>query len=64
MIGIPRVLSNSFSRLIEGNINQYSFKTLRDRVNGLTNADWDALRPNNSALTGMEWKRITKILVK
>ncbi len=64
MIGIPRVLSNSFSRLIEGNINQYSFKTLRDRVNGLTNADWDALRPNNSALSGMEWKRITKILVK
>jgi hypothetical protein len=64
MIGIPRILSTSFSQLIEGNINQYSFKSLRDRVNGLTNADWDAFKPRNSTLSGMEWKRITKILVK
>lgn len=64
MIGIPRILSTSFSQLIEGDINQYSFKSLRDRVNGLTNSDWDTFRPHNSTLSGMEWKRITKILVK
>jgi len=64
MIGIPRALSIPFSQIIEGNINQHSFKSLRDRVKGLSNADWDNFRPRNSSLSGMEWKRITDILVK
>ena len=64
MIGIPRVLSTSFSQLIEGNINQYSFKSIRDRVKGLSYADWDNFKPKSSSLSGIEWKRITEILVK
>lgn len=64
MIGIPRALSNSFSQIIEGSINQYSYKILRDRVKQLTNSDWDTLKPRNSSLSGMEWKRIAEILVK
>lgn len=64
MIGIPRALSTPFSQLIEGNINQYSFKSLRNTVKRLSNADWDNFKPLNSSLDGMEWKRITEILVK
>jgi hypothetical protein len=33
-------------------------------VKNLTNADWDTLKPSNSKLDGMEWKRISEILVK
>ncbi|MBL7879275.1 MAG: DEAD/DEAH box helicase [Chryseobacterium gambrini] len=64
MIGVPRSLSFSFEDLIEDNINEYSYKTLRKRVRDLTNSDWDNLRPTNSSLNGMEWKRISEILVK
>lgn len=64
MIGIPRTLSTSFSKIIEGNINQYSFQKLRNSVKGLTNSDWDYLAPQNSVLNGMEWKRIIEILMK
>lgn len=64
MVGVPRSLSNSLQNILQGNLNQYSFKKLRNRVKSLTNTDWDALRPRNSTLSGMEWKRISEILVK
>lgn len=64
MIGAPRALSFSLQKILDKNLNQYSFKSLRDRVNSLTNSDWDGLKPSNSSLSGMEWKRISDILIK
>lgn len=64
MIGVPRALSFSLQDILENNLNQYSFKDIRNKVKHLPNSDWDALRPQNSSLSGMEWKRITEILVK
>lgn len=64
MIGVPRALAFSFEDLIERGINEYSYTTLRKRVRDLTNTDWDNLSPINSSLNGMEWKRISEILVK
>jgi superfamily II DNA/RNA helicase len=64
MIGVPRSLSFSFQNLLDKNLNQYSFKDLRNKVKNLSNADWDTLKPSNSKLDGMEWKRISEILVK
>jgi len=64
MIGVPRTLSTSLQNILENNLNQYSFKDLRDAVKGLSNSDWDTLKPFNSSLSGMEWKRISEILVK
>ena len=64
MIGIPRSLSTSLQNILEKKLNQYSFKDLRNKVKSLTNVDWDALKPFNSKLSGMEWKRISEILVK
>jgi hypothetical protein len=64
MIGVPRSLSDSLQYILDQNLNQYSFKDLRKRVKNLSNADWDTLKPSNSKLNGMEWKRISEILVK
>ncbi|MDR1974328.1 MAG: DEAD/DEAH box helicase [Bacteroidales bacterium] len=64
MIGVPRTLSASLQNILQENLKQYSFSDLRHRVKELTNADWDALKPSDSQLNGMEWKRISEILVK
>jgi replicative superfamily II helicase len=64
MIGIPRALSSSLKNILQDNLNQYSFRDLRNKVKNLTNSDWDALIPSNSRLNGMEWKRISEILVR
>ncbi len=64
MIGAPRALSFSLQNILDKNLNEYSYKGLRKRVNSLTNSDWDGLKPSNSSLTGMEWKRISEILIK
>jgi hypothetical protein len=64
MIGAPRALSFSLQNILDKNLNQYTYKDLRNRVGSLTNSDWDGLKPSNSSLSGMEWKRITEILVK
>lgn len=64
MIGIPRALSFSLQNILDDNLNQYSFKDIRNKVKTLSNADWDGLKPKNSSLEGLEWKRITEILVK
>ncbi|WP_306568238.1 DEAD/DEAH box helicase [Flavobacterium lindanitolerans] len=64
MIGVPRALSFSLQNILENNLNQYSYKDLRNKMKGLGNSDWDGLKPSNSSLSGMEWKRISEILVK
>ena len=64
MVGIPRILSFSLSQIIDKQINTYSFSKIRKMVRCLNNSDWDLFKPQNSSLTGMEWKRISEILVK
>jgi len=64
MLGVPRSLSGSLSQVIEGNVNEYSFSRIRSILSGLSSADWDALRPAGSGLSGEEWKRIVNILMK
>jgi len=64
MIGAPRALSFSLQNILDKSLNEYSYKSLRSRVNSLTNSDWDGLKPSNSSLNGMEWKRISEILIK
>ena len=64
MIGAPRALSFSLQNILDKSLNEYSYKTLRSRVNSLTNSDWDGLKPSNSSLSGMEWKRISEILIR
>ncbi|MBK8622628.1 MAG: DEAD/DEAH box helicase [Saprospiraceae bacterium] len=64
MIGAPRALSFSLQNILDKNLNEYSYKSLRHRVNNLTNSDWDGLKPLNSSLSGVEWKRISEILIR
>lgn len=64
MIGAPRALSFSLQNILDKNLNEYSYKSLRNRVSSLTNSDWDGLKPSNSSLSGMEWKRISEILIR
>jgi len=64
MIGVPRILAVSLQNILEDNLNQYSFSDLRNRIKNLPDTDWDALKPSSSTLNGMEWKRISEILVK
>lgn len=64
MIGVPRALSFSLQRILDKDLKHYSFKDLRRKMKGLSNADWDGLKPAHSSLSGMEWKRISEILVK
>ena len=64
MIGAPRALSFSLQKILDKNLHEYSYKSLRNRVNNLTNSDWDGLKPSNSKLNGMEWKRISEILIR
>lgn len=64
MVGVPRSLSFSMQDVLSDNLNQHSFKNIRERIKNLNNSDWDNFKPGNSSLSGMEWKRITEILVK
>lgn len=64
MVGVPRSLSFSMQDVLSDNLNQHSFRNIRERIKNLNNSDWDNFKPENSNLSGMEWKRITEILVK
>jgi hypothetical protein len=64
MIGIPRSLSPSLSQAITDDVSKYSFVKLRKTISDLPLRDWDALSPNNSRLSGEEWKRIVNILME
>ncbi len=63
MIGVPRSLSFSMSKLIDKPISDYSFPVLRKMVKDLSTADWNTVIPKNSNLSGTEWKLISQILV-
>lgn len=64
MIGIPRGLSTSLSQVLTNDISTYSYKKIRHIINELPLRDWETLVPHNSMLSGEEWKRIVKILIK
>jgi hypothetical protein len=64
MLGVPRSLSGSLSKVIERNVNDYSFTRLRTIIRELNNRDWDSLCPKESRLSGQEWKRVVEILMK
>ena len=64
MIGIPRSLSMSLSKVVTDDISSYSFARLRNLISGLNLRDWDELKPTNSRLSGEEWKRVVNILMK
>ena len=64
MLGVPRSLSPSLSQVIEGDVNGYSFSRLRAILSELNNSDWDSLKPHNSNLSGIEWKRVVEILMR
>lgn len=64
MLGIPRALSSSMANIMERPISQYSFTKLRNLINSLTLHNWDELKPQNSKLSGEEWKHIVSLLMK
>ena len=64
MLGIPRSLSLSLSKIITQPISQYSFSKLRKMINSLSFENWNELKPKHSKLTGDEWKHIVSILMK
>lgn len=64
MVGIPRSLSFSLSEMVEGDLKDYSFSSLRAKIKSLSLANWDNFRPKTSSLSGEEWKRIVEILMK
>lgn len=64
MLGVPRSLSGSLSRVIEGNVNDYSFSRIRGILTSMPLRDWDSCRPQGSTLSGEEWKRVVDILMK
>ena len=64
MIGVPRSLSLSLSQAITGDVSQYSFTKLRKTIGELPMRDWDALTPQQTNLSGEEWKRIVSILIE
>lgn len=64
MLGVPRSLSGSLSRVIEGDVNDYSFSRIRGILSSMPLRDWDSLRPQGSTLSGEEWKRVVEILMK
>ena len=64
MLGVPRSISNSLSQIISGDLKEYTFTDLRNRVKNLSPIEWEVYRPESSTLSGKELKRIVDILVK
>lgn len=64
MVGIPRSLAKSLSRVITKDISTYSFASLREAIKSLSLNDWDDLKPVHSLLSGEEWRRVVNILMK
>lgn len=64
MLGIPRSLSFSLANIIEGDLKNSSYSSLRKKIKGLSISDWDNFKPKNSKLTGDEWKKIVEILMR
>lgn len=64
MLGIPRSLSKSMSKVLPQDLTNLSFGRLRNTINNLSLRDWDELKPSQTNLSSEEWLRITKILMK
>jgi len=64
MIGVPRELSGTLSKILEKDVSSYSLNKIRKMVRELQSSDWDSLKPGKSTLSGEEWKRITEILIR
>ena len=64
MLGIPRSLSFSLANIIDGDLKDFSYSSLRKKIIGLSASDWDNFKPKKSNLTGDEWRRIVEILMK
>ena len=64
MLGIPRSMSSSLSNVISGSISEYSFSKLRNIIQSLSLNDWDNLKPQQSKLSGEEWKYIINLLMR
>ena len=64
MLGVPRSLSFSLAKIIDRDLKEYSFSSLRNKVRKLSLTEWDDLKPKNSYLSGEEWRRIIDILMK
>lgn len=64
MLGIPRSMSSSLSNIISGNISEYSFSKLRNIIQSFSLNDWDSLKPQQSRLSGEEWKYIVNLLMR
>ena len=64
MVGVPRQLSFSMAKAIDKEVKKYTYPEVRKMIKGFSHSDWDSLIPKNSTMSGVEWKRITEILVK
>lgn len=64
MLGIPRSLSVSLANIIDGDLKNFSYSSLRQKIKGLSVTDWENFKPKNSKLTGDEWRKIVGILMR
>ena len=63
--GIITVIQNSLKLAYTlGELKEYTFTDLRNRVKNLSPIEWEVYRPDSSTLSGKELKRIVDILVK
>jgi replicative superfamily II helicase len=67
-IGLPRALAMSMSEKMKKDNKTYTYKEmykyLKDLVTSSDLKVWNDLIPNNSELSGEEWKKIVSILVR
>jgi hypothetical protein len=64
MMGAPRSIANNIAEVAFDNKEPSSFNDVRKRIISLSNAEWEAIKPKHSSLSGEEWKTITNILMK
>jgi len=63
MIGVPRRISNNISDYFHGD-EPRTYTEIRKRISELNVKGWDSIVPQNSKLSGEEWKTLTNILLK
>lgn len=63
MAGVPRRLAKSLSTIINNN-EKLTLSEIRNRINTLSEAEWNAIAPKNSGISGKDWQQLSAILVK
>lgn len=63
MAGVPRRLAKSLSKILPKD-QTLSLTQIRAKINDLSNAEWNAMVPSGSTLSGQDWKKLSSILVK